>query len=58
MLMNEMVPSLMFATLGLGLLVLVVILVMFLRRRSNRHPMDDQPDRNVSKEIDRGDRGP
>lgn len=47
------VPTLMFFTLGIVLLVGIVVLVRFMRKRSNRHPMDGHRERNID-EIRRG----
>lgn len=48
---NDTVGSLMFFTLIAVALIAVVMLVVFLQRRSNRHPMKGQPERN-SAEIE------
>lgn len=55
---DHAVPSLMLMTLGAVILILAIMLIMFLRRRSNRHPMKGQPERHVGREIDEGKRGP
>ena len=52
---NALIPILMLFTLGAGLLIAIVLLMRFLRKPSNRHPMDGQPERNIE-EI-RGDGG-
>lgn len=54
---HQTVPSLMLMTLGIVLVIAIVLLIWFLRRPSNRHPMHGSPDRNVAKEIDEGTRG-
>lgn len=55
---HHAIPSLMFMTLGIVVVIAATVLIWFLRRPSNRHPMEDQPDRNVAQEIDQGKRGP
>jgi hypothetical protein len=54
---HHAVPWLMFMTLGVVAVIAVVLLVWHLRKPSNRHPMDDQPDKNIAQEIDSGRRG-
>ena len=49
-------------SLNLGTLVIVFLIVAagfvyFLRRRSNRHPLDGRRERNVAQDLDAG-RGP
>ena len=44
---NALIPILMLFTLGAGLLIAIVLLMRFLRKPSNRHPMDGQPERNI-----------
>ena len=44
---NALIPILMLFTLGAGLLIAIVLLMRFLRKSSNRHPMDGQPERNI-----------
>lgn len=49
-------------SLNLGTLVIVFLVVVagfayFLRRRSNRHPMEGRQERNVAQDLDAG-RGP
>lgn len=51
------VPWLMFMTLGVGIVIAVTLLIWHLRKPSNRDTMDDQPDKNIAKEIDSGRRG-
>lgn len=48
------VPTLMFVTLGIVLLIGIVLLVRFMRKPQNRHPMENQRERNIG-EIRRGD---
>ena len=43
----EMTSLLGFGTLILALIIAVVILLRFLRKPENRHPMDGQPERNI-----------
>ena len=47
------VPTLMFVTLAIVLAVAVVILMRFLRKPGNRHPMENQRERNID-EIRQG----
>ena len=44
---NALIPILMLFTLGAGLLIAIVLLMRFLRKHSNRHPMDGQTERNI-----------
>lgn len=48
------VGSLMFMTLGIALIVAVLALLWFRRKRGNRHPMDGVRERNIE-EIRAGD---
>lgn len=50
------VSLLMYGTLGIALLIAVVLLLRFLRKKENRHPMSDVRERNID-EIREG-RGP
>lgn len=43
----EMTSLLGFGTLILALIITVVILLRFLRKPENRHPMDGQSERNI-----------
>ena len=43
----ELTSLLGFGTLILALIIAVVILLRFLRKPENRHPMDGQPERNI-----------
>jgi hypothetical protein len=43
----EMTSALGFGTLILALIIAVVVLLRFLRKPENRHPMDGQPERNI-----------
>ncbi|MEN2786662.1 hypothetical protein ACFOKI_01820 [Sphingomonas qilianensis] len=47
------------SSLNLGTLVIVVVIVAigfayFLRKRSNRHPLDGREERNVARDLDAG----
>lgn len=47
------------ASLNLGTLVIAVVIVAigfayFLRRRSNRHPLEGRKERNVARDLDAG----
>lgn len=50
---SEFVGSQMFMTIGIVVVVLAVLLLWFLRKRSNRHPMEHQRERNAA-EMERG----
>lgn len=54
---HHTVPWLMFMTLGVVFVVVVALLIWHLRKPSNRHPMEDQPEKNIAQEIDSGRRG-
>ena len=43
----ELTSLLGFGTLILALIIAVVILLRFLRKPENRHPLDGQPERNI-----------
>ena len=51
---NELVPGLGLSTLLIVLAVAAVIFLLFMRRRSNRHPMEGERERNVARDIDQG----
>lgn len=53
----EMTSALGFGTLLIALIVAVVLLLRFLRKPENRHPMDGQPDRNIQQIRDDAERG-
>lgn len=44
---TELIPSLMFFTIGAIIVVALVLLLRFLRKRSNRHPMEGVRERNI-----------
>jgi hypothetical protein len=46
-----------FGTLILALVVAVVVLLRFLRKPENRHPMDGQPERNIQQIREDAERG-
>ena len=50
---SQTIPSLMFFTLGAVVLIVAVLLVLHLRKRRNRHPMENVRERNID-EIRRG----
>lgn len=54
---HQAIPSLMFMTLAAVLVIVAVALVYFLRKRSNRKPLENKREVNVAKEIDEGRRG-
>ena len=49
-----MISTLMFATLVIAALIGAFVLVKFLRKPGNRHPMEDVRERNIG-EIRRGE---
>ena len=53
MLSSTAVPMFMFGTLGVVLLIGIVLILRFYRKRENRHPMAGQRERNTD-EIRRG----
>jgi hypothetical protein len=53
----EMTSALGFGTLILALIIAVVILLRFLRKPENKHPMDGQPERNIQQIRDDAERG-
>jgi hypothetical protein len=55
---SELVPTLMLFTLIAALLIGVVLLLRFRRKRGNRHPMAGQQERNVGQAIDEHQRPP
>lgn len=50
------VSLLMFGSLGIVLILAIVMLLRFLRKKENRHPMSDVRERNIDEIRDR--RGP
>lgn len=46
-----------FGTLILALIIAVVVLLRFLRKPENRHPMDGQPERNIQQIRNDAERG-
>lgn len=46
-----------FGTLILALIIAVVVLLRFLRKPENRHPMDGQPERNIQQIREDAERG-
>lgn len=49
---TELVPTLMLFTLIAALVIGVVLLLRFRRKRANRHPLAGQQERNVAQAID------
>lgn len=43
-----------FGTIGIVLLLAGIALLWFLRKPSHRHPMDDQPERNIAEIREEG----
>ena len=46
--------SLNLGTLVIGLVIVILALVFFLRKRSNRHPLEGRQERNVAADLDAG----
>lgn len=55
---SEFLPSLNLVTLVVVLLAAAVALLLFLRKRSNRHSMDGHRERNIAADIDAGKGAP
>ncbi|MFN3620763.1 hypothetical protein [Sphingorhabdus sp.] len=53
----EMTSALGFGTLIIALIIAVILLLRFLRKPENRHPMDGQPERNIQQIRDDAERG-
>ena len=51
---SGLLSSLNLGTLVVGFLIVVIAFGYFLRRRSNRHPMEGRRERNVAEDIDAG----
>lgn len=44
---TELIPSLMLFTLIAGVVIAIVLLIRFMRKPSNRHPMEGERERNI-----------
>jgi hypothetical protein len=53
----EMTSALGFGTLIIGLIVAIVLLLRFLRKPENRHPMEGQRERNIAEIRDEAEHG-
>ncbi len=53
MLSSIAVPTLMYGTLGIVLIIGIVVFLRFWRKPANRHPMENQQERNID-QIRRG----
>lgn len=53
----EMTSALGFGTLILALIIALVVLLRFLKKPQNRHPMDGQPERNIEQIREDAERG-
>lgn len=51
---SELLPSLNLATLVIVLAIVAIGFLFFLRKRSNRHPMEGREERNVAADLDAG----
>lgn len=51
---SEVLPSLIFMTLGITLLAAIAALLIFRRKKSNRHPLEGREERNVGADLDAG----
>ncbi len=49
---SDLLPLLNLTTLIVFALILLGVLLLFLRKRSNRHPMEGQHEENIAKRID------
>lgn len=49
---DELTPTLMLATLAIVLVIAIIMLIRFRSKRSNRHPMDGERERNIGRAID------
>lgn len=49
---GELLSSLNLMTLVVVFLVVAAAFIFFLRKRSNRHPLDDRQERNVGADLD------
>ena len=58
MLRSELLSSLSLGTLIVVAAIIAIVLALFLRRRSNRRPLEGRVERNVGAEIDAGKRAP
>ena len=47
MLSSTAVPTFMFGTLGIVLVLLIIVFLRFWRKPANRHPMEGQRERNI-----------
>ncbi len=45
---QDLVGTLAFVTLGIGLIVALVLFLRFMRKPQNRHPMDGHRERNIA----------
>lgn len=55
---STLLPSLNLSTLIIVFLGAAFALAWFLRRRSNRHPLEGRQERNVAKDLDAGREAP
>jgi hypothetical protein len=51
---HHILSSLSLATLVIVLLIAAMAFVYFIRRKSNRHPMEGRQERNIAKDMDSG----
>ncbi len=56
--LSEMLSSLNLMTLIIPLAIVAIGFIYFLRKRSNRHPMDGKQERNVGADLDAGRSAP
>ncbi|HVF95199.1 MAG TPA: hypothetical protein VM900_12875 [Sphingomonas sp.] len=55
---NDFLASLNLSTLVIVALVVAVAFAYFLRKRSNRHPLEGRQERNVAADLDAGREAP
>ncbi len=49
---TDTVSSLNFVTLGIGVVIALAVLLFFLRKRSNRHPLEGKREENIAQRLD------
>ena len=57
MLSSTAVPVFMFGTLGVVFIIALIVFLKFQSKKSNRHPMDGQRERNIDEIREEGPAG-